>query len=276
MLGDRFLCASTVPDATMHERIRAAAGSGYMGIGLRPSHVSRASVEKPAIHDLSGDLQAHNLELVEIGFVTNWWDLDDQGKPLSLKHEYALHHLKTHYGGHHMMAISGPLGLGDDIVAERFAGLCRRASEHGLKVALEFLPWTDVNTIEKAWKLIEASGEPNAALALDTWHFFRGGSTPEMLEAVPADRIAVIQLSDGPLSKMDDELEATFRFRRLPGEGDFDLERLFRLLIEKGVTAPIGVEVLSEDLRTLGVAEVAQLTGKATDYFLAPFRTDCL
>lgn len=175
-----------------------------------------------------------------------------------------------------MMAISGPLGLGDDIVAERFAGLCRRASEHGLKVALEFLPWTDVNTIEKAWKLIEASGEPNAALALDTWHFFRGGSTPEMLEAVPADRIAVIQLSDGPLSKMDDELEATFRFRRLPGEGDFDLERLFRLLIEKGVTAPIGVEVLSEDLRTLGVAEVAQLTGKATDYFLAPFRTDCL
>lgn len=271
MFQERFLCASTILEASMRERIDASSAGGYMGLGLRPGHVKRAGTGDQPVTDVRGELAAHDLELVEIGFISDWWTLDDAGVAASLKHEQGLHRLKAEFGARHMMAIAGPLTDGIDTVAERFGAMCRRAAEHDLDVALEFLPWTDINTLEKAWQVVESSGEPNAKIAFDTWHFFRGGSTFDMLDPIPAERIAVIQLSDGPLGAVESELDATFRLRQVPGAGEFDLTGLFEALAANGVNAPIGVEVLSDELRKLTPVEAAKVAARATDELLAPY-----
>ena len=325
MFGDRFLCASTILDASLGDLLDAAAAGRYSGLGLRPGHVRRGLSEHP---DIAEALRARRLELVEIGFVSEWWTVRD-GRPSSLEHERSLYELKDRYGARHMIAIGGAIGTGlagagrpDRArgprrarppltgargwrpgrarapprpfpppppppapppcspwgrplpapiapAADRYRALCRRAADHDLTVALEFLPWSDVDTLEKAWRIVEASGAANAAIALDTWHFFRGGSTIDMLALVPAERIAVIQLSDGLLDPVEDELDATFRLRMLPGAGEFDLASLFRALGEKGVDAPIGIEVLSPELRALAPVEVGRVTGDAADAFFA-------
>ncbi|KAB1645141.1 sugar phosphate isomerase/epimerase family protein [Gulosibacter chungangensis] len=272
MFQERFLCASTILEASMRERIDASMAGGYMGLGLRPGHVKRAVEGEHPVTDLYGELQANDLELVEIGFISDWWTLDGDGNAVSLKHEQGLHRLKEDLGARHMMAIGGPLGEGIDAAAARFGAMCRRAAPHGLDVALEFLPWTDTNTLEKAWQIVSESGEPNAKIAFDTWHFFRGGSTLEMLEPIPADRIAVIQLSDGPLNPVTDEMDATFHSRAVPGAGEFPLTTLFDALAAKGVKAPIGVEVLSDALRELSSVAAATAAAKATDRFLAQYQ----
>lgn len=265
MFGDRFLCASTILDASLGDLLDAAAAGRYSGLGLRPGHVRRGLSEHP---DIAEALRARRLELVEIGFVSEWWTVRD-GRPSSLEHERSLYELKDRYGARHMIAIGGDLDEGIEVAADRYRALCRRAADHDLTVALEFLPWSDVDTLEKAWRIVEASGAANAAIALDTWHFFRGGSTIDMLALVPAERIAVIQLSDGLLDPVEDELDATFRLRMLPGAGEFDLASLFRALGEKGVDAPIGIEVLSPELRALAPVEVGRVTGDAADAFFA-------
>ena len=38
MLGDLYLCASTIDRASFQERLDAAFAGGYAGIGLRPGH----------------------------------------------------------------------------------------------------------------------------------------------------------------------------------------------------------------------------------------------
>lgn len=262
-----FLCASTLDEATLDERIAATSQAGYDGLGLRPGHVTRALAAGRTDDEVRAQLEAAGLELFEIGFVADWW-LPDGANEMSLAHEASLYSLADRFGARHMVVIGGPMDAGIDAVAERFAGLCRRAAEHGLDVALEFLPWTDTRTIEDAWRIVEASGEPNGGVVMDTWHFFRGGSTLSQLEAVPADRIPVIQVSDGPLAPVGTELEDTFHLRRVPGTGEFALREVFGTLAQMGVTAPIGVEVLSDELRTQSPEEVAQLTSAGVRSFI--------
>lgn len=268
MFDEVFLCASTIDDVSLTDRIDAAARAGYDGIGLRPGHVARALEEGMSIDEIRSELSVNGLELFEIGFLSDWW-LPDGENGKSLAHEASLHRLKAALGGRHMIVIGGPMDGGLDAVAARFAGVCRRAAEHGLTVALEFLPWTDTRTIADAWRIVDAAGEPNGGVVMDTWHFFRGGSTPEQLAEVPADRIPVIQLSDGPTARSGTELEDTFHQRRLPGHGEFDLAALFAALTAKGVTAPVGMEVLSDELRALDAGSVAARTRDALRTFLA-------
>ncbi|MFB8388269.1 sugar phosphate isomerase/epimerase family protein [Microbacterium sp. NPDC055910] len=265
---EAFLCASTIDGASLMDRMDSAHAAGYDGIGLRPGHVARALQEGMTIPSIRSAFAERSLELFEIGFLSDWW-LPDGANDKSLAHEASLFRLKEALGGRHMMVIGGPLDAGLDTVAERFAGVCRRAAEHGLRVALEFLPWTDTRTVQDAWRIVEAAGEPNGGVVIDTWHFFRGGSTLEQLAELPGDRIPVIQLSDGPLDARGTELEDTFHRRRLPGAGEFDLAALLSALAEKSVTAPIGMEVLSDELRPLETRVVAEKTRAALTGLLA-------
>ncbi len=268
MIDEVFLCASTIDAAPLRERIVAAARAGYDGIGLRPGHLARAQAEGADTDEIRSELALHDLEVFEVGFLSDWW-LPDGENAKSLAHEASLHSLKNALGGRHMMVIAGPLDRGLNAVAERFRGVCRRAAEHDLRVALEFLPWTDTRTVEDAWRIVEAAGEPNGGVVVDTWHFFRGGSTFAQLERVPADRIPVIQLSDGPLTRVGTELDDTFHLRHLPGAGEFDLRGLFDTLRRMGVSSPVGMEVLSDELRALDTDTVAQRTRDGLRSFLA-------
>ena len=73
-----------------------------------------------------------------------------------------------------------------EIVANHFAALCDRAARHGLLVAFEFLPWSDVPDVAAAWRLIRLADRKNGGLLIDTWHYFRGAADPVEVRSVPA------------------------------------------------------------------------------------------
>ncbi|MGY1722255.1 sugar phosphate isomerase/epimerase family protein [Blastococcus sp. SYSU DS0533] len=259
-----YLCASTIDDADLDTRIAAAVAAGYAGIGLRPGHLARALAGGGTVADVRAKLADAGLELVEIGFLAEWWHGDDVRAARTLEHERALHRLKDEVGGRHVMVIGGPLEQPLDVVAERFAGVCDRAAEHGLVVGLEFLPWTDTDSAVRAWDVVRTAGRPNAGIVLDTWHHVRGSRTLTDLDAVPPERVVAVQLSDGPLAPVGTELEDTFRRRQLPGHGEFDLTTLLRRVLELGVRAPLGVEVLSDELRARSPQVAAAAAADAT------------
>ena len=61
-------------------------------------------------------------------------------------------------------------------VVVAFARLCERAAAAGLRVDLEFLPWTIVPDLRTALQIAREADQANAGVMLDCWHFYRGGS----------------------------------------------------------------------------------------------------
>jgi sugar phosphate isomerase/epimerase len=268
MLADLYLCASPVDGASFQQRLEAASAGGYAGIGLRPSHYQAARAQGWTDTNLRRMLEERGLEVVEIGFLAGWWETGELAAR-SRAYEEQLYRLKESLGGRHMMLIGGPLREPVGLVAERFAAVCDRALDHGLLVGLEFLPWTDTADAGRAWQIAKAACRPNGGVVLDTWHHFRGSADNDLIRAIPAGRVVAIQFSDGERQRVGTDLEDTFKRRRLPGEGDFDLQSFLATVTSMGVTAPIGVEVLSDELRQLGPQESARRAADATRQVLA-------
>jgi sugar phosphate isomerase/epimerase len=132
--------------------------------------------------------------------------------------------------------------------------LCRCADAFGkvgTRVALEFSRGTGTKGIADSRAFIEASGAVGVGVTLDTWHFFLEKESPDWdaLEVLPASLLANVQLSDGVAYGDRSFGEATMNERRLPGEGDFDLERVARVLRHKGFDGAVILEVLSSRWR---------------------------
>ena len=120
---------------------------------------------------------------------------------------------------------------GFDPDLQRFTGLfaryCEAARAAGIRVALEFLPYSGVRNLDAAMRVVMQSGADNAGVLLDALHLERSGGTPRDIARVPADRIVFAQLCDarrlvGPRS--DEALLQEARTARLPaGEGELPL-----------------------------------------------------
>lgn len=261
------LSVMTVPSAEFDDRVAAAAAAGYAGIGLRPKHRARAHAQGRTDADLRAILDDHGVALVELEVLSGWGS-DAAAIESARRHEDELYGLADALGGRHLTVTGAGLLGPPDRSAELFAGLCDRAAEHGLRVALEFLPWTEVPDADHAREIVQLAGRPNGGLQVDTWHHFRGAASDDQLRALPPELVTSIQFDDGRLTGRGSLLEQTYE-RLLPGDGEFRLVHFLQLLAERGVTAPLCVEVISGALAALPAADAARLAADATRTVLA-------
>ena len=70
--------------------------------------------------------------------------------------------------------------------ADALHQLCEWAAPGGMRVALEFLKITAVQSMGDALAIIRKADHPAAALLIDTIHFHRAGHKPEELEELEA------------------------------------------------------------------------------------------
>ena len=132
------------------------------------------------------------------------------------------------------------------------------AAAAGATVALEFLPFSAVNSIGAAQAFIRAAELCNTRLLVDSWHFFQGPSTWEQLCGLWPQEIAYLQFADHAAIGVDNPLHATVNERLLPGEGAFDLARFCAQLRETGFDGALSCEVLSSTWRGRAPAEYAR------------------
>jgi sugar phosphate isomerase/epimerase len=158
---------------------------------------------------------------------------------------------------------------------ERFAALCDLAAPRGLRVVLEFFPWTDAPNLSEAAAVVEAAGRANAGVLVDTLHFARSGSTLEQLAALPASRLPFMHLCDAPAEKPDtiDGLIFTARVERLlPGDGGIDIAAIMRRMPPD---IPVALEIPMAALtRAVGPEEVARRAREAAARVLAAVVSD--
>ena len=142
-------------------------------------------------------------------------------------------------------------------------------AEAGAGMAVEFSPLGPVDTVRAGLDVVAAAGAGRAGLVIDTWHFGFGDSTFADLAAVPLDQIAYVQFTDA-LEPVSERLgRETMHRRALPGDGILELERFASTLLDRGWDGLVSVEVLSEELRGLPVAEITRRAHAATLRFWA-------
>ncbi|MFD4253368.1 sugar phosphate isomerase/epimerase family protein [Amycolatopsis thermoflava] len=240
--------ASTLRTADLCTRVAAAAAAGFTGIGLRVGDYLDAGLPDERIRDL---LDEHGVRVLELEH--NWdWALGTD--PV----EEVLFRLADRIGVRHLnvpMFEAHPLA---DLV-EPFGALCDRAADHGVLVGFEFLPYSHVRTLGEVWRVVAEADRPGGGITLDLWHWFRSGAVPADLDGIPAEAITAVQLCD-VRPEPDANLTEEARHRRLlPGQGAGDTGAVLGALRDRGVTAPVSVEVFSDDLDARPAADAARL-----------------
>jgi sugar phosphate isomerase/epimerase len=271
---DLVLCSGTlrrgIPFA---ERLSAASAAGFSGLSLWGRDYAAARAEGLGHADLRAMLADHGLVLAELDLA--WWWLPG-ASDIKIAPELDSEEV-FRFGEAELFAMADALGARSinavdvfggswdiDGAAEAFAGLCVRAAEHNLLVHIEWLSWSRIPDLATAFRIVELADRPNGGLTIDTWHLVRSEVTVDELRQVPGRLILCVQLADGPLRPEADLVQATLHERQLPGHGAFDLPDTMRALRHTGTTAPLGVEVFSDELHDLPAGEAARAAAGAT------------
>jgi sugar phosphate isomerase/epimerase len=139
--------------------------------------------------------------------------------------------------------------------AAEFAELAAQAEGVGTRLGLEFFPWSNIKNLHDGLRLVEDAGHDAAGLVIDVWHIERAGTPVTDLASVPLHRIIGVELNDADPQVVGTLFEDTVHRRRYCGEGSFDLTGIITALRTAGWTGPWGVEILSEEHRSLPVGE---------------------
>ncbi|HJY80149.1 MAG TPA: sugar phosphate isomerase/epimerase [Candidatus Binatia bacterium] len=259
---------------SLEERVAAAAAAGFSAIGLAVEDYRACRHRGMSTAEMRRMLADSGITVAELEFLTNWWHDGNQGRRSRLIEEQ-LYAAADTFGSRHMnvgsIGVRGTLpALG--VVADHFAALCDRAARHGLLVALEFLPWSDISDAGMAWEIVRRAECDNGGILIDSWHYFRGAADPAQVRAIPAEQFFAIQFDDADAMQIGGFLEDTTQRRRLPGEGAFDLIGFVQMLDEIGVQAPVSVEIISTEQQARPLAEAARLAHDTTRAVLTQAR----
>lgn len=258
----------------LRDRCEQAASSGFEGIGIWHADLEHV-LETRTLAEVKSLLDANGLEYLELECLLDWFlapgdelrRAADARKELLFEAAAALdaHHVKV------ANIFGRPCEL--PVLTERFAQLCAEAAErHGARMVYELMPFdVNVHDLATAVSIAEAAGTANAGIAIDTWHMGKLGIEPDDLRRVPARLLGWVELSDGCYESLPDLVDETVNHRRLPGEGEFPIRDYVAAARDAGYDGPWGVEVLSEELRSLPIEQIfdrayaasaAQLAGR--------------
>ncbi len=130
-----------------------------------------------------------------------------------------------------------------EMTADRLAKIAQVSAQDSVRVAFEFLGDASASTLRDAVEVVEAAGTSNVGLIIDTFCFYVGRSTWDMLRDFPIERLWTVHFHDaepGLLETLTDEK------RVLPGKGVIKLHDFVGLLKERGWDGWLSVELFRE------------------------------
>lgn len=259
---------------SLRQRVEAAADAGWRGFGILHADLVRAR-DEIGLTGISALLKDNGMEYVELEMLNDWYasgaprtesdsvrrDLLDAAGPLSARH------IK--------------IGTGRDgtvwpveLMANELHALCEEAESAGTRIALEPMPFTQVNDVDAGLGLIDAAGHGAGGLIIDTWHVARAGTPFSRLRDIDVRYIFAVELDDADDNVPADLFTDTLDNRRLCGEGDIAVTDFIQAILSTGYSGPWGVEILSNDHRARSLRSQARLAYVTTmwHFYLAEER----
>ena len=116
------------------------------------------------------------------------------------------------------------------------------AESHGVGLAFEFLGQTgcSVQTLDLASEIVGRVARPNVGLVIDSFHFYAGGSSMDMIDALDPERLFIFHINDAedlPREQLQDS------HRLLPGLGILPLREMLQAFKRIGYDRVASVEI---------------------------------
>lgn len=249
-----FPGAGEISPYDFKDRVDAAARAGFKGIGLWHTDLEHCMLHRP-LKEMKMILDDNGMKYLELEFLTDWF-LDgerkresDQRKQRLLEAAGALHAKHIKIGDFYHLPYSMPR------VVEAFGALCAEAARYDTTIGFELMGSSMIDNLKDALTLVKTAGARNGGIILDIIQIANLGITYQEVSQIPLKHLINIELNDGALPgspKYDPS-----RARRFCGEGDFDIKGLIRCVQEMGYTGPWAVEVMSEELTSIPLDELA-------------------
>lgn len=265
-----FLWAGTMRTRGFEERARGMTANGLREMSAFPVDVRKALGSGTSFADLNALLGASGVRVGVLDPFVQW--LPGWERPGGLSEEdFAFYDFDEREFfrmaealGVDSMTVIEPYGreVPAELGAEAFAAVCDRAAGLGMRVHLEFIPFTGIPDLATAWEIVRLADRPNGGLVFDTWHYLLGKPDGGLLGTIPGEKIFVVQVSDaaaGARGTMED-----FYRRLAPGEGALDLAGLMRKLDGIGGLSSVGPEVFSEEYNAMAPEEACRRAASAT------------
>ena len=146
--------------------------------------------------------------------------------------------------------------------------LCDIAKGFGVSLAFEFLGQTDcsVQTLDLAHEIVRTVDRENLKLVIDSFHFYAGGSTVEMIDSLDPKLLAVFHINDAedlPRHELNDS------HRLFPGLGILPLRAMISSFTRIGYNGAISVEIFRPEYWDMKPSDVAYKSHEATQQILA-------
>lgn len=241
----------------LRTRVEAAAAAGFTGFGLLYEDLLTAAeaLGMPGIRRLLDD---NGMTHLELEMLHGWWADGTERQESDLRRRTLLTAAEALNARH--------IKVGPDLAnrpwdmdhwAAEFAKLSAQAADAGTRIAFEFLPWTNIHCLDLALSMVQAADAPAGGLMVDIWHTERTHTPLAAIAALLPHHITAVELNDGSATLMGTHFEDTVRRRRPCGEGAFDVSGFIEAVRATGWKGPWGVEILSDELRRMPVAEAA-------------------
>ncbi|MCB0996887.1 MAG: sugar phosphate isomerase/epimerase [Acidimicrobiales bacterium] len=253
------ITSSTLGNPPFPELVRAVAAGGFELLAVWPA-ADRLAAHAAGLTDadLRAVLEHHGVIVRDIDALVVWVGPDDPGGPyFEEPTQQECFETGEALGATHLnVLLTGPATGDLDAAAEVFAGVCERASRHGLTCTLEFSPTREPASAAGALEILRRSGRTEAGLCIDTWHHHWGPDDVTDLERLPGERIQIVQVNDAPAVRPADYGHATRYERLVPGDGAIDLAAIVRAVRSTGSQAPFIAEIFNADLVAMGPPDV--------------------
>ena len=141
------------------------------------------------------------------------------------------------------------------------------AEKHGVSLAFEFLGQTDcsVQTLDLAREIVGCVARPNVGLVIDSFHFYAGGSTIEMIDNLDPERLFIFHINDAedlPREQLQDS------HRLLPGLGILPLPEILKAFRRIGYDRVASVEIFRPEYWERDPFELARDAKRALETVL--------
>jgi len=233
------------------EQLRVSSQAGFQAVGIREVNLINYLSSGKTLKDAGMLLDQYGLKSIEYNYFSNWIFADSEERT-KMTGRFDFFCQSAVMTGENQVLVA-PVSyenkndLKDNAAAVRnLKEIGNIARSYNTRVAVEFLPWTQIDSIESAWDIVHEVDMENVGIVLDTFHYFEGRSTVEGLHLVPVDKIFICHIDDMDTVE-GDLLTRTREHRVLPGEGKYHFDEVLSYLEGHNYGGYYSLEILNKD-----------------------------
>jgi 4-hydroxyphenylpyruvate dioxygenase len=243
---------------TLEQKLKAAAAAGFDAVEIFENDFTQYPGSAADVRAMAADLGLHILAFQPF---RNAGGLPEQMHKDALYRVQRKFDVMAEMGTNRLLLCSTvPDFTIDDkeLVAAQINDFAELAGKAGVRLAYEALAWGRyIADYDDAWEIVKKVNHPNLGICLDTFHMFSRGCTLNTLRNdISADKIALVQVADAPLMKME-ILQYSRHYRCFPGQGEFPMVDFMRCLKDKGFDDYVSHEIFNDDFRASSPIEKA-------------------